>query len=148
MEGACDAMRLGGHACTFVKISRWVRAASSCCRNDLGVNENVPNQSGTDTLALHSNLLITALHVGRYNIRSRRLATRTCMDQGSVLRRLRHKTQCHAEGSATKGGVSKCEQTQTNADKRRGKNASKRKQTRANIDKCKQTLTPPFIAVF
>ena len=26
--------------------------------------------------------------------------------------------QCHAEGGATKGGVSKCEQTQTNADKR------------------------------
>ena len=29
------------------------------------------------------------------------------------------KVQCHAEGGATKGGVSKCEQTQTNADKRR-----------------------------
>ena len=26
--------------------------------------------------------------------------------------------QCHAEGGATKGGVSKCEQTQTNAEKR------------------------------
>ena len=26
--------------------------------------------------------------------------------------------QCHAEGGATKGGVSKCERTQTNADKR------------------------------
>ena len=67
-------------------------------------------------------------------------------------------SQCHAEGGATKGGVSKCEQTHTNADKRRqtlantsrrrGENASKRKQTRANVDKRKQTLTPPFIAVF
>ena len=74
--------------------------------------------------------------------------------------------QCHAEGGATKGGVSKCEQTQTNADKRkqtqanaeaktqanaskrRGKNASKRKQTWTNANKRKQTLTPPFIAVF
>ena len=26
--------------------------------------------------------------------------------------------QCHAEGGATKGGVSKCEQTQANADRR------------------------------
>ena len=53
--------------------------------------------------------------------------------------------QCHAEGGATKGGVSKCDaskrrQTQTNASKRRGENASKRKQTRANV-------APPFIAV-
>ena len=30
----------------------------------------------------------------------------------------RDRSQCHAEGGATKGGVSKCEQTQTNADKR------------------------------
>ena len=66
--------------------------------------------------------------------------------------------QCHAEGGATKGGVSKCEQTQANADKpgqtqanaeaQTQANASKRKQTRANVDKRKQTLTPPFIAVF
>ena len=35
-----------------------------------------------------------------------------------------------------------------NASKRRGENASKRKQTRANVDKRKQTLTPPFMAVF
>ena len=51
----------------------------------------------------------------------------------------------HAEGGATKGGVSKCENTQTNADKRRGKRMQrrKRKQTRANASKRKQTLTPP-----
>ena len=36
----------------------------------------------------------------------------------------------------------------TNASKRRGESASKRKQTRANVDKRKQTLTPLFIAVF
>ena len=51
--------------------------------------------------------------------------------------------QCHAEGGATKGGVSKCEQTQTNADKRKQTQRRKRKQTRADMDKRKQTLTPP-----
>ena len=61
-------------------------------------------------------------------------------------------------GGATKGGLSKCEQTQTNADKRRqtltnaskrrGENASKRKQMRANMDKRKQTLTPPLYCGF
>ena len=56
--------------------------------------------------------------------------------------------QCHAEGGVTKGGVSKRRQTLTNASKRRGENASKREQTRAKVDKRKQTLTPPFIAVF
>ena len=64
--------------------------------------------------------------------------------------------QCHAEGGAIKGIVSKCasklKQTQTNADKRRQTQRRKRKQTqrqtRANVDKRKQTLTPPFIAVF
>ena len=70
---------------------------------------------------------------------------------------LRALFQCHAEGGATKGGVSKCEQTQANADKRGETQANaeaqtqrrKRKQARANVDKRKQTLTyPPFIAVF
>ena len=55
----------------------------------------------------------------------------------------------HVEGGATKGGVSNCEQTQTNADKRRGKTQRrKRKQTRANVDKCKQTLTPLYCNFF
>ena len=36
----------------------------------------------------------------------------------------------------------------TNASNRRGENASKRNQSRANADKRKQTLTPSFIAVF
>ena len=66
--------------------------------------------------------------------------------------------QCHAEGGATKGGVSKMRanankrrQTLTNAEaktQRRKRQRRKRKQTRANVDKRKQTLTPPFIAVF
>ena len=43
--------------------------------------------------------------------------------------------QCHAEGGVTKGGVSKCEQTQTNASKRRGANASKREQMWTNANK-------------
>ena len=52
--------------------------------------------------------------------------------------------------------ANKRRQTLTNASKRRGENASKRggenasnfKQTLANVDKRKQTLTPPFIVVF
>ena len=63
--------------------------------------------------------------------------------------------QCHAEGGATKGGVSKCEQTQanaskrrqtrTNASKRRGANASKREQTWTNANK---RLHPPLLRFF
>ena len=58
--------------------------------------------------------------------------------------------QCHAEGGVTKGGVSKCEQTQTNADKRRGetqrrKNASKREQTWTNASK---RLHSPLLRFF
>ena len=56
--------------------------------------------------------------------------------------------QCHAEGGATKGGVSKCEQMQTNADKRWQTQANAEAQTQANVDKRKQTLTPPFIVGF
>ena len=62
------------------------------------------------------------------------------------------KTQCHAEGGATKGGVSKCEQnadkrrqTRTNASKRRGANASKREQTWTNANK---RLHPPLLRFF
>ena len=53
-------------------------------------------------------------------------------------------------GGATKGGggVSKCEQTQTNEDKRKQTQRRKRKQTRASVDKRKQTLTPPLSCVF
>ena len=81
----------------------------------------------------------------------------TCFTRLHVWFGVSWKGQCHAEGGATKGGVSRCEQTQTNADKhwqaqtdaeaKTQANASKRKQTRANADKRKQTLTPPFIVV-
>ena len=40
--------------------------------------------------------------------------------------------QCHAEGGATKGGVSKCEQMQTNADKRWQTQANAGAKTQAN----------------
>ena len=63
--------------------------------------------------------------------------------------------QCHAEGGATKGGVSKCEQTQAKADKRgqaqanaeakTQANASKREQTRTNANK---RLHPPLLRFF
>ena len=60
-------------------------------------------------------------------------------------------SQCHAEGGATKGGVSKRKQTQTNADKRKQTQRRKRKQTQANASKREQTWTnankrlhPPF----
>ena len=56
--------------------------------------------------------------------------------------------QGRAEGGAIKGGVCKCEQTQTNADKtltnaskHRGENASKRKQ---NTSKRGQTQTNAY----
>ena len=55
--------------------------------------------------------------------------------------------------AVTKGGVSKCQQMQTNADKRwqcKQAQSWKRKQSaskRANTDKCKRTLTPPFSGV-
>ena len=68
-------------------------------------------------------------------------------------------------GGRNKGGVSRCEQTQTNANKRRqtstnaskrrGENASKRKQTQANASKRGQTQTnankrlhPPLLRFF
>ena len=54
---------------------------------------------------------------------------------------LRNSNQCHAEGGVTKGGVSKCEQTQTNADKRKQTQRRKRKQTQANASKRGQTQT-------
>ena len=66
-----------------------------------------------------------------------------------------HQDWRHSDGSVTKGGVRKCEQKQINADKRRQMQAiaevktqakpRKHKQTRAEADKCKQTLTPPFL---
>ena len=66
-----------------------------------------------------------------------------------------HQNQCHAEGGATKGGVSKCEQTQANADKRGQTQANAEAKTQANaskrganVNKRKQTLTPPFIVDF
>ena len=43
-------------------------------------------------------------------------------------------SQCHAEGGATKGGVSKCEQTQTNADKRWQTQANAAAKTQANVE--------------
>ena len=46
-----------------------------------------------------------------------------------------------------RANANKRRQTLTNASKHRGENASKRKQTRAKVDKRKQTLTPHFIAV-
>ena len=73
---------------------------------------------------------------------------------GTAIRDLTRKSESHnferqAEGGATKGGVSKCEQTQTNADtnvdKHRGENAEAK--TQANVSKRRQTLTPPFLAV-
>ena len=51
---------------------------------------------------------------------------------------------CHAEGGATKGGVSKCEQTQTNADKRKQVQRRKRKQTQANASERGQTQTNAY----
>ena len=63
--------------------------------------------------------------------------------------------QCHAEGGATKGGVSKCEQTRANADKRgqTWTNASKRrgekrKQTQANTSKRGQTQTNAYTPLY
>ena len=67
---------------------------------------------------------------------------------GSSFGSWKNGSQCHAEGGATKGGVSKCEQTQTNADKHKPmqrRNASKRKQTWTNANK---RLHPPSFAVF
>ena len=65
------------------------------------------------------------------------------------------KIQCHAEGGATKGGVSKCEQTQTNADKRRQTQANAEAKTQANASKREQTWTnankrlhPPLLGFF
>ena len=63
--------------------------------------------------------------------------------------------QCHAEGGATKGGVSKCEQTQANADKRGQTQANAEAQTQANASKREQTWTnankrlhPPLLQIF
>ena len=63
--------------------------------------------------------------------------------------------QCHAEGGATKGGVSKCEQTQANADKRGQTQANAEAQTQANAGKREQTWTnankrlhPPLLRFF
>ena len=54
----------------------------------------------------------------------------------------RVKNQCHAEGGgATKGDASKCEQTQTNADKRRQTQANAEAKTQANASKREQTWT-------
>ena len=68
---------------------------------------------------------------------------------------VRCQNQCHAEGGATKRGVSKCEQTQANADKRgqtqtnaeakTQANASKREQTWTNANKC---IRPPLLRFF
>ena len=65
------------------------------------------------------------------------------------------KAQCHAEGGATKGGVSKCEQTQANADKRGQTQANAEAQTQANASKREQTWTnankrlhPPLLGFF
>ena len=48
----------------------------------------------------------------------------------------------HAQRGATKGGVSKCKQTQTqtNADKRRQTQANAEAKTQTNMDKRKQML--------
>ena len=54
------------------------------------------------------------------------------------------RNQCHAEGGATRGGVSKREQTQTNADKRKQTQRRKRKQTQANASKRGQTQTNAY----
>ena len=63
--------------------------------------------------------------------------------------------QCHAEGGTTKGGVSKCEQTQANADKRGQTQANAEAQTQANASKREQTRTnankrlhPPLLRFF
>ena len=62
--------------------------------------------------------------------------------------RPRNVNQCHAEGGATKGGVSKCEQTQANADKRGQTQRRKRKQTRANVSKRGQTQTNAYTPLY
>ena len=59
-----------------------------------------------------------------------------------------NKCQCHAEGGATKGGVSKCEQTQTNADKRKQTQRRKCKQTQANASKRGQTQTNAYTPLY
>ena len=63
--------------------------------------------------------------------------------------------QCHAEGGATKGGGSKCEQTQANADKRGQTQANAEAKTQANASKREQTWTnankrlhPPLLRFF
>ena len=56
--------------------------------------------------------------------------------------------QCQAEGGATKGGVSKCEQTQTNADKRKQTQTRKRKQTQANASKLGHRQTNAYTPLF
>ena len=60
-------------------------------------------------------------------------------------------SQCHAEGGATKGGVSKCEQTQANADKRGQTQANaeaKRKQTQASASKRGQTQRNAYTPLY
>ena len=69
--------------------------------------------------------------------------------------RIGHFYQCHAEGGATKGGVSKCEQTRINAEKRWQTQANAEAKTQANASKSEQTWTnenkrlhPPLLRFF
>ena len=57
-------------------------------------------------------------------------------------------SQCHAEGGATKGGVSKREQTQTNADKRWQTQANAEAKTQANASKRGQTQTNAYTPLY
>ena len=56
--------------------------------------------------------------------------------------------QCHAEGGATKGGVSKREQMQTNADKSGQTQANAEAQTQANASKRGQTQTNAYTPLY
>ena len=75
-----------------------------------------------------------------------------CPQNELMLRVLLIRTQCHAEGGATKGGVSKCEQTQANADKRGQTQTNAEAKTQANASKRGQTqtnaYTPPLYCGF
>ena len=89
----------------------------------------------------------------RHSMREKKYFARLGSSHGCATKPL--SDQCHAEGGATKGGVSKCEQTQANADKRGQTQANAEAQTQANASKREQTWTsankrlhPPLLRFF
>ena len=55
---------------------------------------------------------------------------------------------CRGGPKQKRANANKCSQTLTNASKRRGENASKRKQTRANVANANKCLHPPLLRFF